>query len=236
MGGERERRWSRLNVIFGIARFLVALVALCLAFVVGYTGNAGFRAWVDLVVAPMGSVTASLLGVFSAIVLNVLASVLWGALTHRARQSEWRDRWRKWRRERYLRALVWLSGPVAADLRVRLQPAALAQRLQDLEAELRGLEVNALRVLLLALGALDTGSAQPCWVDACQAIRPPTDHGMDDLDNACNKLLIRGMLSEYHIDHYNGGALVSLPAWIGEANTTEQVSRLVREELKRRGL
>ena len=99
MGEEQERRWSRVNVIFGIARFFVALVALVLMFVIAYTGNAGFRASVDSVVAPIGSAAAKLLGGFVASVFSALTSFLLGGLSHRAQQSNWRGRWRKWRRE-----------------------------------------------------------------------------------------------------------------------------------------
>ena len=120
MGEEQERRWSRLNVIFGIARFFVALVALVLMFVIAYTGNAGFRASVDSVVAPIGSAAAKLLGGFVAAVSSALTSFLFGVLGRRAQQSNWRGRWRKWRRERYVRALVWLSRPVEEDVLLRL--------------------------------------------------------------------------------------------------------------------
>jgi hypothetical protein len=56
-----------------------------------------------------------------------------------------------------------------------------------------------------------------------------------ELEKACNKLVESGVAVTYRFDRSGGVAQIWIRRDIGEANETGQLSRLVREELKRRG-
>ena len=194
MGDKQDRGWSRPGVIVATGTFVVAFATFWLTFAIGYTGSPGFRAWVASMVATMGPVAANGLSVLLSIGGAVLAGMLAMWVNYRAEQSNWGGRWREWRRERYVRALVRLAGPVSDDLleilcpevdreedsaqvRVpeRLPAEAGSRVLEDLAGDLRGPPEDALRVLQFALAAYESCAPGPCWVSADQVFFTPRD-------------------------------------------------------------
>ena len=270
MGERQHTGWSRLNVIVGIAT-LVATVAMCwLVYTIGYADNAGFRALVDSTLASRGPAAAKIVVGLVGSCVGLLALALMAWLKYRAKQSNWGGRWREWRRERYVRALVRLAGPVSDDLleilcpevdreedsaqvRVpeRLPAEAGSRVLEDLAGDLRGPPEDALRVLQFALAAYESCAPGPCWVSADQVFFTPRDLfpdmwdedpyqpdplelRVDALNQACHDLVAAGIVSRYEFKESARGADIWLRRHIGEADTRGEVTRLVREELKRR--
>ena len=167
-----------------------------------------------------------------------LAVVLVGALVVFAVVGWWRRHswWRKVR-PRYVSAVVWLARPVADDVAMRLRPGIASRAVGAAAAALPGLHINALRVLQFALAGADRFGGGPCWVGASQvfSIRGLAEKdAFPRLNDGCNLLVTSGMVSSYELKPGAGGAQVWLRRDIEESDETGELSRLVREELRRR--
>jgi len=186
--------------------------------------------------------------------LLVVAIVLglWSALW------KWRQPLALWGTQRYVRALLRLSRPVTEDLaeipcaevgreedsgEVRLGvplPADAGGRvLEDLSGNVLGLDGNALNVLQFVLAAFDRSGARTCWVSAAPMFPDrwhyyPFHTAREALDQACHDLVAAEMVSRYLIDWRKGGARIWPRMETVEANENGELSRLVREQLKRR--
>ena len=153
--------------------------------------------------------------------------------------------WLVWGGKRLYIWVVWdlLSSPVrdyVAMMAVHRAvgkgsaPATAYQSAQEVRWDISGLSNNALSVLQFALGHLDTGSAQPCWVDAWQAIQPPEGRGgfpNHELEEVCKELVRRSVVAQYDVDYSQEGVSLWLRSEIVEAERRGLVSRLVKREL-----
>jgi len=173
-------------------------------------------------------------------------AVLWLLWILQSRFRAALARW-EWARERYVRALVRLAGPVRTDVADALKADGVDALPEDVARDLRSVRISALRVLGIALPAYESYAPGPCWVSAKQAFYHAPDpfgadqimaawlpSALDMLNRGCQDLVRACLLSRYELKDAEGGAHLWLAARIVEANTTGEVSRFVRAELERR--
>jgi hypothetical protein len=156
-------------------------------------------------------------------------------------------------RPKYVSSVLWVARPVQEELEARLRSEAGVRVPGELEAGVRALggaaatlpalRVDALRVLQFALAAWDGCDAGDVRVSADQvfvgglgwpiAVDPFGVMGQK-LDQACNELVRAGMLAWYEMTVSREAADVGVRRDIAEADREGELSRLVREELRRR--
>lgn len=164
---------------------------------------------------------------------------------------KWRDRWKRWLRARYVSAVWRAAVPVRDEVSARFierDRAASGQgageprsALEEAAARLAGLSVNALRVLQFALAACNGSDAGRVSADQVFSGGVGWPIGVDPfglmgqrLDQACNQLVRAGFLASYEMTISREAADVAVRREVAEADKGGELSRLVREQLRRR--
>ena len=155
MGEKADDRWSRAGVILAAGTFLFTVAIFGLTFAIGYTDSAGFRAWVDWLVAPVGALGPQGLGAVTSLGAGVVTGIVVGGLTEYVKRRLQGGRgWPKWRRR---------EKRVSVGTQERMEPAGgqgeEATQDDDCRAKVRELSVAALQVLYRALWNYDQGGS-----------------------------------------------------------------------------
>jgi hypothetical protein len=158
--------------------------------------------------------------------------LLWGLAWWRRRQLS------RAVRQGYVCAVLWLGRPVRREVAERLGGETAAGVHEEMEALVEECDEHVLRTLLFALVEGVSDHDGPVYVIARQVFLYGVGEFTNpylELEKACNKLVESGVAVTYRFDRSGGVAQIWIRRDIGEANETGQLSRLVREELKRRG-
>jgi hypothetical protein len=170
---------------------------------------------------------------------GIQAALAWAAPTLTVWVLAWRRRPELARamRRRYVSFVAWLASPAPQEVAERLRGKTVARVHEEVEALLEEFDEDILRTLQFALVEGDPAYDGPAYVIARQVflygVGEFTTPNLE-LEKACNKLVTSGMVVTYRFDDSEGIAQVWFRRDIREANETGRLSRLVREELKRR--
>lgn len=138
-------------------------------------------------------------------------------------------------RPRYVSCVAWLAKPVGEEVRGRLGGGSWVEALGEVAVSVPRLEVRSLRVLQFALAALDSAGGGPCVLDAHQLF-PRLGYGaIPEAQASCRGLVEAGMVSRYEVGWGDRKVQVWLRGLVKQADEGGELSRLVREELMRRG-
>jgi hypothetical protein len=230
---------------------MVGVLGLLLHFVIGYTSEDGFRAWVSGVGRPASVVLVALAAAGAFAVAGLLLAKFhkqvgrpfrWLGRSIRGWVRGARHAVRSW----VVRALTWLLEKAAGEeVEIRVGGEMAGEETQEIAERVRALGRRPgscgrdyLVVLLFALAASRSRDpGESCELSAWQVFAHTDDlssRQYERLESGCNALLRWGMLSEYKPA---GGS--SIAVWVQrdvwEADRRGALSSLVRDELERRG-
>jgi len=228
-----HRGWSTPGVIVGVATFVVAFATLLVTFAIGYTGSAGFRAWVDSAVPPLGPWSGRMASLSVSFVASVVAGLLANWLTHRARESNWLERWSQWRRETYASALSRAAGPVREELAARLGDGMVNEH--GSVDRVASVGSDALQVLLAALLQYDASTPERVVLVPDDLRFEAGDKGVERsveaLMGGCRELERAGFVESWR--DWEGAGIEGVEVMLGERCVPRRVARDISWEIER---
>ena len=238
MGEKQHRGWSRLSVIVAMAAFVVAFASFWLTFAIGYHNvNSGFRAWVDSGVASVGPCAARVGSLLVSFCASVLAGLLANWVTHRVGETNWGNRWQKWRTEKHVSASYRAAAPGREELAARLahdDDAEKAQFEAELRERVRGLSVPAIQALRGLLRLYRSAGSHSFRIGP-RSDDERRDQKLAGYELACEELKGKGFLSGWRVGTGDETVVATLAPWV-RAGLVLRLFEWLTEELEARGV